>query len=173
MRHATTPPTGERSRGTDSRKAQHLRLAATVVAATFVLVGIAGFIPGLTTNAGDLEFLGTHDDTEMGGQAELLGVFHVSILHNLVHLGFGIAGLALARSVKGASGFLYGGAIIYAAVLVYGLVIDQDSDANFLPVNDADNVLHAALVAGMLLLAVLLTPRRDEASAVTRRDDLA
>lgn len=161
MRHTTkhAPAADERA---DSDNARLLKVAATVVAATFVLVGIAGFIPGLTTDADELHFAGPHDGAE--AQPELLGLFHVSVLHNIVHLGFGLVGLALARSVRGASGFLIGGAIVYGAVFVYGLVVDQDSDANFLPVNDADNVLHAGLAAGMLLLGLLLTPRRDMAA---------
>lgn len=156
MRHATTHSSAADH---DVDKARYLKLAALVVAATFVLVGIAGFIPGLTTDADELHFAGPHEG--MDAQPELLGLFHVSVLHNLVHLGFGAAGLLLARSVRGASGFLIGGAIVYAAVFLYGLVVDQDSDANFLPVNDADNILHAGLALGMLLLGLLLTPRRD------------
>jgi len=167
MRHAThSSPVTDRA---DNDQGRLLRLAATIVAATFLLVGIAGFIPGITTDVEELDFAGPHDG--MSGQAELLGLFHVSVLHNLVHLSFGIAGLALARSVRGASGFLIGGAIIYALVLVYGLVVDHHSDANFLPVNDADNILHAALAAGMLLLGLLLTPRRNQVSPITRRED--
>ncbi len=135
-----------------------LRQAARIFGIVFLLVGIAGFIPGLTTDAEELHFAGPHDGES--ARPELLGLFHVSVLHNLVHLGFGLAGLALARSVRGASGYLIGGGIVYALVFVYGLVVDHDSDANFLPVNDADNVLHAALAAGMVLLGLLLTPRR-------------
>lgn len=170
MRHATSSPTSERPHGVESRKAQYLRTAATVVAATFLLVGVAGFIPGITTNVDNLEVFG-HDHMNMGEQPELLGLFHVSILHNLVHLGFGIAGLMLARSVRGASAFLYGGAFLYAVVFLYGVLIDQDSDANFLPVNDADNILHAGLVIGMLALAALLTPRGEQVPTITRRDE--
>ena len=161
MRH-TTKHTSAADARADSDKARLLKLAALIVAATFVLVGIAGFIPGLTTDADELHFAGPHEGE---GHPELLGLFHVSVLHNIVHLGFGLVGLAMARSVRGASSFLIGGAIVYALVFVYGLVVDQDSDANFLPVNDADNVLHAALAAGMLLLGLLLTPRRDAADA--------
>lgn len=159
MRHATThPPAADERADSGSDKARLLQLAATVVAATFVLVGIAGFIPGLTTDAEELHFAGPHDG--MNARPELLGLFHVSVLHNIVHLAFGLVGLALARSVRGASRFLIGGAIVYAAVFLYGLVVDHDSDANFLPVNDADNILHAGLALGMLLLGLLLTPRR-------------
>jgi hypothetical protein len=69
-----------------------LETAALAVGAVFLLVGVLGFIPGITTNYGDMTFAGH----ESG--AELLGVFHVSILHNVVHLLFGVAGLALGRT---------------------------------------------------------------------------
>jgi hypothetical protein len=124
--------------------------AALVVGAVFLLVGIAGFIPGLTTNYDTLEFAGHHSG------ALLLGLFNVSILHNLVHLAFGVAGVALARTVSGARGFLIGGGVVYLVLWLYGLVIDMTGDANFVPVNDADNWLHLVLAIGMIGLGVAL-----------------
>jgi hypothetical protein len=129
------------------------RLAATVVAAVFLVVGIAGFIPGVTTDYDGMTFAG-HESTAM-----LLGVFHVSILHNIVHLLFGIAGFALARTVPGAIQFLIGGGIVYAVLWLYGLLIDHDSAANFVPVNGADNWLHLFLAIGMIGLGVALRGR--------------
>ena len=135
-----------------------VQMAAMVVAVVFLLVGIAGFIPGVTTDYDGMTFAG-HESTAM-----LLGVFHVSILHNIVHLLFGIAGLALARTVSGASNFLIWGGVIYAVLFIYGLVIDHDSAANFVPLNTADNWLHLVLAIGMIGLGVALRGRR----AVTR-----
>ncbi|WP_146069638.1 DUF4383 domain-containing protein, partial [Arthrobacter sp. B0490] len=40
---------------------------------------------------------------------------------------------------------------------VYGLVIDQQSAGNFVPLNGADNWLHFLLGVGMIALALLLT----------------
>lgn len=131
-------------------KRDPLRIAALVVAATFLLVGILGFIPGVTTNYEGMTFAG-HESTAM-----LLGVFHVSILHNIVHLGFGIAGLFLARTFGGASIFLIGGGVIYLVLWLYGLVIDEDSAANFVPLNTADDWLHLVLGVGMAGLGLLL-----------------
>jgi Domain of unknown function (DUF4383) len=125
--------------------------AAMIVGIVFLLVGIAGFIPGLTTNYDMLEFAGHHSG------AMLLGVFNVSILHNIVHLAFGVAGLALARTAAGARGFLIGGGIVYFVLWLYGLVIDLTGDANFVPLNDADNWLHLVLAVGMVGLGVALT----------------
>jgi hypothetical protein len=124
--------------------------AALVVGAVFLLVGIAGFIPGLTTNYDKLEFAGHHSD------ALLLGVFNVSILHNLVHLAFGVAGVAMARTAGGARAFLIGGGVVYLILWLYGLVIDMTGDANFVPVNDADNWLHLVLALGMIGLGIAL-----------------
>jgi hypothetical protein len=97
-------------------------------------------------------------------EAELLGLFQVSVLHNIVHLLFGVAGLVLARSIGGARSFLIGGGIIYLVLWIYGLAIDHDSTANFVPLNDADNWLHFLLGAGMIALGLVLGPRRDTRS---------
>jgi hypothetical protein len=74
-----------------------------------------------------------------------------------VHLAFGIAGLALARTVPGARAFLVGGGAIYLVLWLYGLIIDKDSGANFVPVNSADDWLHLVLGAGMIALGLLLS----------------
>ena len=137
-----THPTGFDT-GADSA-ARSVRLAATVVGGTFLLVGVLGFVPGVTTNVDDLTFAGH----ESG--AELLGIFHVSILHNIVHLLFGVAGLAMARTASGATSYLIGGGAIYLVLAVYGAVIDQHSSANFVPVNTADNWLHLGLGVAMI-----------------------
>ena len=111
----------------------------------FLLVGILGFIPGITSDApGD--FAGEDSD------AELLGLFKVSVLHNLVHLLFGIAGLALARTWEGARLFLIGGGVIYLLLWVVGLIGGLD----WLPTNSADHWLHFALGAAMVAASFLL-----------------
>lgn len=127
-----------------------VQTAATVVAAVFLLVGVLGFIPGITTGYGDLTFAGHHSD------AKLLGIFEVSVLHNIVHLLFGVAGLAMARTWSGARSYLIGGGIIYFVLFLYGLIIDSESSANFVPVNSADNWLHLLLAVGMVGLGVAL-----------------
>jgi hypothetical protein len=133
--------------------------AALAVALAFLAVGVLGFIPGVTTDYDTMTFGGHHSD------AMLLGIFQVSILHNIVHLLFGAVGLALARSAATAKTFLLGGGIIYLVLWIYGLVIDQSSSANFVPVNTADNWLHLVLGAAMVLLGVVLTRRVTAAHA--------
>jgi hypothetical protein len=127
-----------------------VQLAALAVGATFLLVAILGFIPGITTNYDELSFAG-HES-----EAKLLGLFQVSVLHNIVHGLFGVIGLALAKSVAGARNFLIGGGVVYLVLTAYGSVIDLDSAVNFVPVNVADNFLHLALGVAMIGIGVAL-----------------
>ena len=138
-----------------------VQAAAAVVGAVFLLVGVLGFIPGITTDYDSLEAAG-HES-----HAELLGIFQVSILHNVVHLLFGVAGLALSRTASTARAFLIGGGVVYLVLWLYGLVIDKTSQANFVPLNTADDWLHFVLGVGMLALGVLLG-RRTGAGPITR-----
>ncbi|MBB5960080.1 preprotein translocase subunit Sss1 [Saccharothrix tamanrassetensis] len=124
------------------------------VAAVFLLVGILGFIPGVTTDYDGMTF-GGHHSTAM-----LLGVFHVSVLHNIVHLLFGVVGFVMARTVAGATAFLIGGGAVYLVLWLYGLIIDFDSAANFVPLNTADNWLHLFLAVGMIGLGLALRRKR-------------
>ncbi|WP_250009638.1 DUF4383 domain-containing protein [Actinoplanes sp. M2I2] len=134
-----------------------VRTTAMAVSIVFVLVGLAGFIPGITTNYGDMTFAGHHSD------ALLLGVFQVSVLHNIVHLLFGVAGLALARTASGARAFLIGGGAVYLVLWLYGLVVGENSSANFVPMNNADDWLHLFLGLGMIALGFLTSRRVDPA----------
>ncbi len=133
---------------------------AGLVGLAFLLVGIAGFIPGITTHLyGGLDFAG-HD-----GNAQLLGIFQLSVLHNLVHIALGVAGLAFARTYDGARTYLLAGGIIYLALWLYGLIVDKDSGANFVPLDRADDWLHFLVGLGMIAAGVLATRER----AITER----
>ena len=121
---------------------------ARLVGVVFLLVGVAGFIPGITTNLYDgLEFAGGD------GTAELLGLFEVSILHNIVHGLFGVAGLALAATASGARTFLVGGGAIYLVLFLLGIL----GGADWIPANDADNWLHLVLGVGMIGAGIVTT----------------
>ena len=127
---------------------------ARLFSIAFLLLGILGFIPGITTDApGD--FAGEDSD------AELLGIFQTSILLNLVHLLVGIVGLALSRTWDGARTFLIGGGVIYVALWVLGLV----GGADWIPTNDADHWLH--FVLGVVMLGAGFLLGRSSATTAT------
>jgi predicted transporter len=130
--------------------------AAAAVGAVFLLVGILGFIPGITTNYNSLGWAG-HESRAM-----LLGVFAVSVLHDVVHLVFGVAGFLMSRTPHTARNFLIGGGIVYAVLWLYGMVVNQTSPANFVPLNTGDNWLHFVLSISMIGLGVALTRRVTE-----------
>lgn len=96
--------------------------------------------------------------------AELLGIFQVSVLHNLVHLAFGAAGVVMSRTVSGAATFLLAGGAVYLVLWLYGLLVGHHSSANFVPLNTADDWLHFFLGIGMIALGMLLTRRRTTAA---------
>ena len=126
-----------------------VQLVAVIIGVVFLLVGIAGFIPGITTHYDQLRWA-EHDSGAM-----LVGLFMVSVLHNIVHLLFGVAGLALARTAGSARWYLLVGGGVYLVLWIYGLVIDQMSAANFVPINNADNWLHLGLGVGMIALGAV------------------
>jgi len=133
----------------DVGAAGFLRTTAGAVGLVFLVVGILGFIPGITTNYDEMTFAGHESD------AKLLGVFEVSGLHNLVHLAFGAVGLALARKPRPAALYLLVGGLVYLVLWIYGLAIDHESSANFVPLNNADNWLHLLLGLGMVALGIV------------------
>jgi Domain of unknown function (DUF4383) len=139
--------------GTTPGARTDVQKAALAVGAVFLLVGVLGFIPGITSHYSDMSFGGHHS------MAKLLGIFQVSVLHNIVHLLFGAAGIAMARQARTAYLYLVGGGVIYLVLWLYGLIIDKSSSANFVPVNTADNWLHFLLGVGMIAAGVLLYRR--------------
>lgn len=138
-----------------------LQTAAALIGVVFLLVGILGFIPGITSNYSDMSFAG-HNSTP-----KLLGLFQVSILHNIVHLLYGVAGLMLSRTWDGAKNYLYFGGATYLVLWIYGLVIDKTSSANFVPVNTADNWLHFVLGVGMIGVGYALSREAHRRTAAT------
>jgi len=127
------------------KKVQKSSLLAGVV--LFVL-GILGFIPGATAQYGTMAFAGH------GSEAMLLGVFQISVLHNLIHLLPGVAGVVMSRRPLPARNFLIGAGVGYLLLWTLGQFLAQDSPVNVLPVNSADNWLHLVLGMGLIVSGV-------------------
>ena len=122
-----------------------LQKLAGVFGVVFVVVAVLGFItPGGMVMATD------------PASGMLLGIFPVNLLHNIVHLLFGIWGLAASRSWSGSKSFFTGAGIIYAVLTVCGFL----SPAGFglVPLGGADIGLHAVLAVVMLGLGLTAKP---------------
>jgi hypothetical protein len=104
-----------------------------VFGVVFLLVGILGFVPGITTDG------------------HLLGIFEVDTVHNIIHLLTGIIALAVAGSASKARGFFKIFGVVYAVVAVVG-ILHGSSVLGLIGVNMADNILHVVLA--IVILAI-------------------
>nr|WP_284289648.1 DUF4383 domain-containing protein [Angustibacter aerolatus] len=91
-----------------------VRTVARLVGVVFLVVGVLGFVPGVTSDFSRMEMAGDPS------HAMLLGIFRVSVLHNVLHLLFGVAGLVLSSHASGARWYLVGGGLAYLGLAVYG-----------------------------------------------------
>ncbi|HVU77668.1 MAG TPA: DUF4383 domain-containing protein [Gaiellaceae bacterium] len=107
--------------------------AALLVSALFLVLAVGGFV---------------------AGGSSLFGLFEVSVLLNLVHLAFAVAGAVLARTPGSAHAFLLWGGI--ASLLLW--LLGVSSLGGWIPVDYDDNWLHLLLGLGMIGLPAL--PRR-------------
>jgi len=120
--------------------ARHVRYFALAYGIVFLLVGIAGFVPGLVAppEAG-------RDLTIATGFGRLFNLFPVNVLHNLVHVAFGIWGLAAYRTFSAARLYARAVAVIYAVLTVMGLVPVLATTFGLIPLYGHDVWLHALL----------------------------
>lgn len=134
------------------------QLAPQPVAPAQIVAGVLGaalVIAGLVGLAVDSSF-----DTGAGVDGELLLGLEVNGWHNLVHLASGLlllAGLGSNRRARRVCR-LFG--LTYLIVTIVGLA-DGDDLFGLLPVNAADNLLHAALAIVALWAAALSKDKRD------------
>ena len=117
-----------------------IKTAAVLFGIVFILIGILGFVPGVTNN-------------EM-----LLGIFHVNAAHNVVHLLSGAAALFAGMTSTGASRIyfrIFG--VVYGLVAILGLMnMGQHTMLlGLISNNDADTFLHIAIAAVSLLLGFM------------------
>lgn len=116
------------------------RYFSLVLGIVFLLIGIAGFIPGLLHGPGHT---GDVEVTQSFGL--LMGLFPVNALHNVVHIAFGIWGIAAYRSYTGARGYSQAVAVIYAVLAVMGIIPGLNTTFGLVPLYGNDIWLHAVI----------------------------
>lgn len=115
-----------------------IKTAAVLFGIVFILIGILGFVPGIT-------------DNQM-----LLGIFHVNAAHNVVHLLSGAAALFAGMTSAGAARIyfrVFG--VIYGLVAVMGFMMGDGMLLGMISNNTADTWLHVGIAAVSLLLGFM------------------
>jgi hypothetical protein len=116
-----------------------LKTYAKVFGLFFIVIGILGFIPGITYKA------------HIIGKAHLFGVFQVNGVLNCVHLVTGIVGYLVSRvSLRASQLFFQVFGIVYVAVGLIGFGYGSRDIFGIMANNLADTWLH--LVAGLVSL---------------------
>jgi hypothetical protein len=115
------------------------RTFALLFGIVFALVGVAGFVPAfLAPPAGPALAI-------EGGHGLLFGLFPVNWVHNVIHLAFGIWGLAAYRSLGGARSYFRSVAVIYGLLTVMGFIPALNTTFGLVPIHGHDIWLHAGL----------------------------
>jgi hypothetical protein len=123
------------------------RTFALVFGIVFLIVGAGGFIPGLTL----MDHSGHPADADVTVRSFFgyeLGLFPVNLLHNIVHLAFGVWGLLAYKSLAASKGYAKGVAVIYAVLTVMGFIPGLNTTFGLIPLYGNDIWLHA-LLAGV------------------------
>lgn len=126
-----------------------LRSAARLFGIAFIVVGVLGFVPGVT-------------DGHM-----LLGVFHVNAAHNIVHLLSGALALVAASAGVGASRTwfrVFG--LAYGLVAILGFLGGDKPVLGFISNNLADTWLHVTIALTALVLGFAVTPEPEKPSPI-------
>ena len=119
---------------------------------SLLLAGILGFVVDSSFDTG----------SDIQGD-ELLGIFEVNGIHNLVHIASGLVLLAAFPKRASAKTVAIAFGVVYGIVTIIGL-IDGETVLGLLPVNAADNILHIALSA-LGLVAGLMSRGSDDVPA--------
>ncbi|HEU4557703.1 MAG TPA: DUF4383 domain-containing protein [Longimicrobium sp.] len=118
---------------------------ALIFGVVFILVALGGFItPG-----------GMGMDANPDTAPRELGLFPINLLHNLVHLAFGIWGIAASRSWSASRTYCRVGGVIYIVLTILAFV--DPTTFGLVPIGGNDIWLHAVL--GIVLAAVGFTSR--------------
>jgi hypothetical protein len=141
----------------------NVRYFALIFGVVFLLVGIAGFIPALVA---PVEAPAEHAAATTG---HLFGLFPINPLHNIVHILFGIGGIAAYRSFSNARLYARVVAIAYAALMVFGLIPGLNTLFGLVPLYGHDVWLHAVLAAVAAYFGFFSRPVEDRAATATGR----
>ena len=135
----------------DNTNTQHMieRYCALSVGIIFLVLGIAGFIPGLVSLPGASESyvpLGATKSIYATGFGYVFGLFPTNLVHNLVHLAVGVLGIVSYSSLSNSRLFNRGFAVAYVLIAIMGLLPYTQTSFGLMPLF-GNNVWFNALSA--------------------------
>lgn len=116
------------------------RYFAVALGVVFLAAGILGFVPALLSPPE-----GGPDLMVDQGYGLLLGLFPVNVIHNLIHLAFGVWGVVAWKSFAASRVYARSVAVIYAIVAVMGLLPVLSTAFGLAPLYGHDIWLHAVI----------------------------
>lgn len=119
------------------------RYFALILGIVFLLIGVLGFVPAFVTPAEE------HDLTVEWAHGRLFDLFPVNGLHNLVHILFGVWGIAAYASFGASRFYARAVAVAYALLAIMGFIPYLRTIFGLIPIHGNDIWLHALLaIAG-------------------------
>jgi hypothetical protein len=141
-----------------------IRYFALIYGIVFLLVGVAGFIPQLLA-----PFEPSDPPLSVTATSGLLfGLFPVNVLHNLVHVVFGIWGIAAWRSLPRSRFYGQAVAVVYAVLVVMGFIPGLNTTFGLIPLHGHDIWLHLLLAGVAAYFGFVARP--DETVTTTVHD---
>jgi hypothetical protein len=138
------------------------RSFALIYGILFLVAGVAGFIPALVAPMDPAVQLAIP-----GAAGRLFGLFPVNWLHDVVHLAFGVWGLAASRAFAASRVYGRSVAIIYAGLALFGLIPGLNTLFGLVPLHAHDVWLHAGLAAIAAYFGWRTVPATEQAAAQT------
>ncbi|MBA3758028.1 DUF4383 domain-containing protein [Candidatus Saccharibacteria bacterium] len=111
-----------------------LKQLSMAVGVVFLLIGILGFVPGVTND-----------------QDLLLGIFLVGLLQNLIHIVGGVAAILAAKSEDLSQMYFRVFGVVYAVIALIG-VVQGNTVLGLFDINAAENILHVAIAVAFLAI---------------------
>ncbi|MDQ3697456.1 MAG: DUF4383 domain-containing protein [Gemmatimonadota bacterium] len=112
-----------------------IQRVALIFGVGFIVAALAGFfVTGMSSM-----------DPNPATAPRALGLFPVNVVHNFVHLAFGVWGIAASRSWAGSKNYCMISGVIYLALVVLGLIFPRG--LGLIPLGGNDIWLHVALGA--------------------------
>lgn len=143
------------------------RRFAQVIGILFLVVGILGFIPAFRNNNPHPEAVLRLFADE--GYGLLFGLFPVNWIHNLVHLGVGVTGISLSRSISKARGFAKGLTWFYGILALFGAIRPLSMGFGLIPLHGWDVFLHGGTAAFAAYYGYFKQAEADEIAEGYRR----